>query len=249
MVLKVTPRIITFTGADDEVDIEELFEQDQKCNKVEWGILDYPEARTRQRNPSRSWCEKFLARGFKRTAIHLCGDATFQQLLTLNPGGDVIKEKHTYISRFNRVQININARADNFSDDDIVRIYHILHDAGNTVILQYHDATKNAIRRFINRVNKESANFERINVLFDGSLGRGTVTETYSPPISDNIFHSYAGGLGPDNVAQEVYKMLQVIPVECRNNYGIDMESGIRTNNEFDIYKVRKVLRARIRTW
>jgi hypothetical protein len=54
MVLKITPRIITFTGADDKVDIEELFEQDQKCNKVEWGILDYPEARTRQRNPSRS---------------------------------------------------------------------------------------------------------------------------------------------------------------------------------------------------
>lgn len=61
---------------------------------------------------------------------------------------------------------------------------------------------------------------------------------TWPKPFS-NVRTGYAGGLNPDNLEEQLTKIAAVVG---NNSVSIDMESGVRTNNEFDLDKVRRCL-------
>lgn len=79
------------------------------------------------------------------------------------------------------------------------------------------------------------------SLLFDPSGGRGIGGHAWpSPPPATRM--GYAGGIGPDNIEQVLD---QVAPLGAA---WIDMESGVRTDDRFDLDKVREVL-ARAERW
>lgn len=83
-----------------------------------------------------------------------------------------------------------------------------------------------------------------VSWLFDRSGGEGVSATRYPAPAYPANQqrageYGYAGGINPENVAS----VLERIPNYTRD-YWIDMESGVRTDDQFDLAKCRAVCEA-----
>ena len=230
------PFCVSLTGADDEVPPEALFALQQRFPSVEWALLYLPEKEGQPRNPTTAWRSQFLdVCAGAHTALHLCGTQVFRGILS-----GVIPDE---FSRYGRLQLNINARRQEFTELEVVAVYTALLDAGHQLILQCHEATEPLIVEFLQGL-RTSQYIERVDVLFDASRGKGQQPEAW--PAGHQFLAGtrcgYAGGLAPDNVAENLAKIQ-----ERRGQLGaywLDMESGVRTDNRFDLQKVEQVLQS-----
>jgi phosphoribosylanthranilate isomerase len=73
---------------------------------------------------------------------------------------------------------------------------------------------------------------DTVDWLFDRSGG------LWPPHPGGDRLVGYAGGIGPDNVADVLEQIGATGP------YWIDMESGVRTDDRFDLGKCRRVCEA-----
>lgn len=233
-------KLVSLTGADDNVSPADLVIISAKYQSVppEWAILYFPEKQGTQRNPSAPWREEFLAQPLPFTAVHLCGSQVFRDILDPNTAPAIVAD----LRRYGRIQLNINARRPEFSDDEVLTVYWTLFDAGIRLILQYHDGSKSIIERFLMDLSPEEVS--RVDILFDGSKGKGQRPGSWPSLLEIGPREpccGYAGGLGPEVVSTELMK-ITVAAVPSSRPFWIDMESGIRTDNEFDLVKVDSVL-------
>ena len=228
---------ISITGADDNTSITQLVELNKNFPYAEWGILYFPEKEGAKRNPTKEWRKEFLANIPKdKTAIHLCGEDVFNEILSDNFDTSELKAE---LSKFGRIQLNINARKlkNLFTDEQIAAIYHKLLTSGFHIIAQYNHISENAIRKFIETNN---VNYDYFDILLDSSLGKGVSPDTWTVPqgLSHKVTLGFAGGLNPENISNNYQK---IDPI-TKNNYWLDLESGARTENEFDLEKVKNIL-------
>jgi hypothetical protein len=79
-----------------------------------------------------------------------------------------------------------------------------------------------------------------VDWLYDVSFGTGQRPTTWPAIGARQGFCGYSGGLNPDNVAA----VLAHLPLAEDAAYWIDMESGVRTGNRFDLAKCEAVCRA-----
>jgi hypothetical protein len=75
-----------------------------------------------------------------------------------------------------------------------------------------------------------------VDWLFDRSGGRGELPRTWPP--NPGWLVGYAGGLSPDTVVEAIEQIDSIHP------YWIDMETGVRTDDVFDLAKCEAVCRA-----
>lgn len=231
--------LVSLTGADDRVAPASLAALSAQYPFAEWAILYFPEKDGTPRNPSAPWREKFLALDLPYTAAHLCGSRVFHALLDPELAHSVISD----LSRYRRIQVNINARRPEFTDEEVLAIYRTLHQAGLRVILQHHAGSERVIEQFLYDLDEEG--MKRVDILFDASKGTGQRPDAWPAPHRFNLFCGYAGGLGPEVLAAELPKIkAAVAQAQARRDvpYWIDMESGIRTDNAFDLDKAAQVL-------
>lgn len=222
-------RRISLTGADDAVSIEELSLLAQQYARVEWALLYVPYAEGQARNPTRSWREAFFKAALPGySAVHLCGRQAFEELLAGELPAEILKA--------NRLQLNINARKRDFTDDEVLAVFDKALSLGPDVILQYHPATAALVVNAVAHCPPHLRN--RLHVLMDSSRGTGVVPTSWdAPAMFAQVICGFAGGLGPDNVAAVAAQLnARALP------YWLDMESGIRTDNQFDLAKARAVL-------
>jgi phosphoribosylanthranilate isomerase len=74
----------------------------------------------------------------------------------------------------------------------------------------------------------------------DASRGTGLAPQAWSRPEHlDDFLVGYAGGIGPANI-RSVLRDVAALGRPC----WVDMESGIRSDNQFDAEKAEAVLRA-----
>ena len=234
--------LVSLTGADDKVApaaLAALSARYAKAVPPEWAILYCPEKEGSARYPTAAWREAFLALGLPFTAAHLCGPQVFREILDPATAPGRIAD----LSRYGRVQLNINARRPEFTEEEVLAIYRTLHQAGLHLILQHHHASRRAIEKFVPGL--DAASLSRIDLLYDESKGTGTAPEQW-PTISTvgpvPLRCGYAGGLGPDVLEEELPRIHESATAWRDLPYFIDMESGIRTDNEFDLAKVEAVL-------
>ncbi|WP_027578420.1 hypothetical protein [Bradyrhizobium sp. Ai1a-2] len=78
-----------------------------------------------------------------------------------------------------------------------------------------------------------------VDWLFDRSGGTGETPTAWPMHPGGNRLVGYAGGISPENI-RGVMSVLEQMP----GRYWIDMESGVRTDDRFDIEKCRAVREA-----
>ena len=213
---------VTFTGADNNTDIKALVELQKEFPFVEWGILIATKS-GKKRYPTEEFILELKDKNLN-LALHLCGKHSRDIL-----SDGVIDIKYDF---FNRYQVNFN-------------FLHTPHDLNNykklteafpnkKFILQYNASNDAYIKKIISDFDTSNT-----NILYDASGGRGTEIKTIKAPY-EGIYTGYSGGLNPDNINQicdEIYNHKN----DCK--VWIDMESGVRTDDEFDLDKVYKVLK------
>lgn len=226
---------VPLTGLDDQTALQGLRALSLEFPFVEWALLYVLHNEGAARNPTRDWRQAFFDAqlpGF--SAVHLCGKQAFEQLLADQLPAELV--------RAHRLQLNINARKREFSEEQVLEVYRRALGLGPDLILQYHADSAGVIQRFLSELPRSER--PRVHVLLDDSRGLGKTPQTWHWPqeLGADVFYGFAGGLGPDNIAG-VLEQLQQHGVR----YWPDMESGLRTLNRFDIGKAQQVLQAAAR--
>lgn len=216
---------VTITGADDKTERAELYALWQHYPFVEWGVLFSKSKEATPRYPSRTKILEFAAWGMPLSA-HFCGWHSREVM-----EGNNFRLVEELPQDFKRIQINYN-----FHKSDGWQIKGILEWAYNhperAIIFQYNQSNAAACELMMAKLSSDNIHF-----LYDSSGGRGTAIDEIRPPF--RTYTGYSGGIHPDNihqVAQKIYKN------RLKYNVWIDMESGVRTENEFDTDKVGEVL-------
>jgi hypothetical protein len=213
------PEHITFTGADDSTKVETMVWLSQRF-PVEWGVLF---SRTRQgvhaRYPGDEKLGEIVWHGGLTLAAHLCGrwsDAIMEGDLS-----HFIGKFPVDLGCFKRIQVN-------HLEPDVDAIEAFSKEWGPRCIAQ----------------TRDTLGFPRsaaVDWLFDRSAGNGLVVETCPPRPASGDLVGYAGGIDPDNVL----RWIERVNADGRDGpYWLDMESGVRTDNLFDMKKVEAVCRA-----
>lgn len=233
---------VTLTGADNRVDPQDLYQLSDRFPFIEWGILIYPKKEGKQRYPDKSWISKFMRfkPAFVRTAAHICGDAAIEFL-----DEDNLKESLENYKDFDRIQVNVTYdQIDERSAINAIRYFqehinanlHVCRKHTTPAIITQHNVFNERLTKA--RLDPNNIHHWYPSILFDESRGKGVQIRDWQKPFRKSHC-GYAGGISPDNI-ESVLNDLWVL-LDPDTDVWIDMESGIRTLNEFDLSKVEQV--------
>lgn len=222
---------ITFSGIDEEVEIQNLIslsEAFKETISIEWGVLLSPK-NGRPRYPSLEWIEKLakpIAKNKINAAGHLCGK--FAKTFIQGSSNELPLD----LDMFDRIQINLGPYIEESNEE---LIYNSIRNQNyNCFILQVgnnYDKTIEIAKYLKKRLCK-------IELLYDCSGGNG-IEQSSWPQSHQDFVCGFAGGLSPENISEK----LNVINHITNNKpFWIDMESGIRTDNSFNLEKVINIL-------
>lgn len=227
-----TLETVTLTGADDSVSPHQLRELSEEFPFVEWGILIGSDS-GHHRFPSLPWIANLIGEREKtnntmKISLHICG----RYLREIASGqSDLMRLLGPGLCAFSRCQLNWHAERQGQIAENILAAFCHLSPWEPTIIFQMDgvngDLASGCIRRF------------RCAGLFDRSHGAGVKPDLW--PLALTYMQSgWAGGLGPDNVAEESPKIAEV----ANQPFWIDMETKLFTGQRFDLDKCRCVLEA-----
>ncbi len=229
---------VTMTGADNSTQVNDLFEIAKQYPFVEFGILLSRKSQGTNRFPDRMWLDTLQSKITYNVnlAAHLCG--SYVRELLMGNTDFVYKDIGLLWGRFDRIQINTHGIKHEFDHDKlraIITKYHL-----HTFIFQYDDVNQ--------ELWEAVKDLNNVAFLFDLSHGEGVVPESWPEPIEGKPC-GYAGGLGPDNIVEQLEKIRTVYSAAMQKQFQlphtwIDMETKIRSNNDqlFDLEKVKQVL-------
>lgn len=232
-------KTVTITGADDSIAPETILSISDRFPFVEWGILVSRTSSGLRRFPSLRWIDRLVElnnqriinnQGSIKLSMHLCG-AYVKELLSGNHEF-IDDELDDVWNAFARVQINTHAADYIIKYDDMLK--SLMEFPDKEFIIQYDGVNGERIIQSIHEDVKFSA-------LFDLSHGAGTLPESW-PDLLPRIKCGYAGGIGPDNIADQIALInSKVGSVDT----WIDMETKVRSANDliFDAYKVERCLK------
>lgn len=217
---------ITFTGIDEKTDIAALKEIQKEYPMVEWGMLtSYHWGENGNRYPNPKLTRSLVSTGLN-LSLHLCGKAAID---AAEGRWECIEGlvKHN-LSLFKRIQLNLAERV-------FITSYCALPKYINQeIIIQQHSVRDMDLYVRTIALTLHSGYF---SVLLDASGGRGKDTPIEVLKTKKHV--GYAGGINPDNVAEKLSYLFNEVK---EGTFWIDMESGVRTDDWFDLDKVVQVL-------
>lgn len=240
-----TLRFVTLTGVDQKTSFTKLVALARLYPFVEWGVLVSPAnaSATSGRYPTLDWVEAFGRKAAKaglNIAVHLCGDAVHalkNEVKGAHPHENskaLAQQVLRIISHFDRVQINTRAKLDDVGlYEQVVRTVQ----DGNydrQVILQWNEANEPVCQRM--------SWLEGFETLFDASGGRGVAPAEWPDARLKGARHTgYAGGLGPDNLAEQLPLIAKAAGDRM---FWVDMETKLRDKRDrFDLAVCEQVLK------
>lgn len=249
---------VTITGADNSINPDELEKISKQYPFVEWGILFSESREGGSRFPTIDWVEKLVERDRvmdMRLSAHICG----RWVRTLLQDGrwewiDRFLSKTVY---FRRVQLNFHSSLHKVQSLEFLRA--LRREPGFQYIFQM-DGTNDDVLGLVRQARIDAVG------LFDSSGGLGVVPQSWPDPISEPIqvegghgdtdtikaplYSGYAGGIGPDNIVEQIENIRKVVDFAFPPHYAIesrvwiDMETKVRSEDDkkFDLDKVVKCL-------
>jgi phosphoribosylanthranilate isomerase len=226
---------VTITGADDEVNPQILDEIGRDFPFVEWGILFSKSREGQPRYPTAAWREKMYwatnDRGeYYNLAAHLCGKSV-----------DAFLASYGHLE--NEVTMGYNAiQFNRLTAENKDQIFQVAADGNSTVIVQYSKNTDILLNGLFDEDVPED-----LLILLDASGGKGISWQEEGwpdipEPWATRLAVGYAGGINEDNIEQTVFELVQSHKDIKNGGIWIDLESGARTEDKFDIDKVLRIL-------
>jgi hypothetical protein len=230
---------VTVTGADDSVKVGDLLAIAEEYPYVEFGILLSESQAGNPRFPSKEWLTELLEcedRDCVAISGHICGKwmrgvftGTWPRTLT-------------GFNDFTRWQLNTHGILTETYLDGLKNVVESRTMVGEEIIFQYDNVNSEGLRTCYAAGLKVSA-------LFDLSHGAGVLPDKWPKPLN-GIRCGYAGGLSPNNVAEQLTGLEQV----TNGPTWIDAETHLRSSRQvdevdiFDLAKVRAFLES-ARPW
>lgn len=215
---------VTITGADDSIVTGDLVLLTRQYPFVEWGILVSGNSRFgTPRFPSGMWIQELSTLGLP-LSLHLCG----------RPVRDVCQGNWNGVAdcevfgAFQRVQLNFHSYLHLITPEFVPGCLSI----DKQIIFQCDGVNDHLVS------NAYDDGLDAVP-LYDRSGGAGVVPDDW-PGAMAGIYSGYAGGLGPDNLYEELSKIREA----ASERFWVDMETKVRSSNDrqFDLGKVRKCL-------
>lgn len=222
---------VTITGADDSVAPEDLIILGERYPFVEWGILFSGSRQGTARYPSADWLARLgkLAGKLPNLCAHLCG--TWVRNIVLEGAPTWWSKYEPLPVIFKRVQLNFHGQFHKAGPVFPPRLRRLgmIHQE---FILQHDGVNDGTILSLAKDLP--------VVPLFDRSGGAGVVPASWPAPIWR--YQGYAGGLGPDNIEDEIHRILDVAG---DSRIWIDMETKVRSADDerFDLDKVEICLK------
>lgn len=207
---------ITLTGLDARTDLSQLASRITGYD-IEFAVLVRRAQDNGPRYPSQEVIDRIVDAFPGRVALHICGTAARVALLDGSFNHTWLKNRQGKIRR-----IQVNGRVSR------PELYVLLDRYGAEVdIITQHcgpnsDLAGCEVRRHPRGVHGDH------EVLVDDSGGTGKVPDRRVPPRTKKRY-GFAGGLSPETIPRELPLILE------HNATWIDMESGLRSNDWFDI--------------
>ena len=229
--------LVTMTGADDSTDPKDLYNLSEKYPFVEWGILISKNWTGKtSRYPSEKWIEEakeIFDMSPVKLSCHICGSWVRDLLI----GDPVVLHKFPYLTNmFKRFQLNFHAEKVEWDKDKFISTISLFPT--KEFLFQIDGENGNKIFDEILKEKKHG-----VKPLFDISGGRGILPDEWPGFISEAKYCGYAGGLGPENLEEQLKKINSTVGENDR--VWIDMETRVRSNNDtlFDLNKVEDCLK------
>lgn len=215
---------VSFIGIDRKTDISRLLKIAEKYKEVEFGFLcsdTITNTDTNNRYPKLILLQLLKNKNIN-LSLHVCGRLARTVCKTGNLD-EVKKFVGPYFDMFDRIQLNVvGSKMKEF----------ITNTYGKQIIIQTNlnePKSKETYEKF--RVAK----LENIVFLSDNSGGKGLdVDFDYFEGVD---YQGFAGGLNPNNILEKK----EEIDIIWKKDYWLDMESGVRTDNWFDLDKVEDI--------
>lgn len=223
---KATLTRVTLTGADETVEPRILCDLSRIYPFVEWGILIGSQD-GKHRFPSSQWIATLLQkrRPEMQLSLHICG-----KHLRDIAKGEALDFTLNY-PHFQRCQLNWHAEPQGEIAHNIVGAFKEMQGTWQPEIIFQLDEANDHLALECSRTSLKVAG------LHDMSHGAGKLPESWLPS-----FHKfpigYAGGLGPENLAEELPKILEV----AQGDIWIDMETKLFDGLQFSFTKCLQVL-------
>ena len=226
-----TLKHITFTGIDERTNIKMLRDIQKEYPFVEWGVLvSYNWKKNGNRYPNPKFLDRLRGKDLN-LSLHCCGRAAhYGALGRWNRINEDLLNGN--LDLFQRAQLNVANRE--FNPPHVSCRFDPLGE----VIIQQRSAEDMGLYK--TTVEKAPNKYHNFSVLLDASGGRGINTPIGIPTGLEDAKIGFAGGINPDNVKKKLQYLLENPNV---GDFWIDMESGVRTDDRFDISKVLEVLR------
>ena len=224
-----------FCGIDDEVNHEDIISLTKTCAIIEWGVLFHPRLSGTARYPSMDWVQKTTtilhrAQPNIHLAAHICGGYVMDLLNAKKTILDTIINEF----RFKRIQINPTK-----ANDVIITDYNIAATNLLSVIAGY-PKTEFIIQRNHETLKLcsliETTELKNVSFLYDASCGFGIYDIHLIEKKNTTKKYGFAGGINPENIGEVLNKIKES---QLPTNIWIDMETGIRTINHFDMKKCK----------
>lgn len=229
-------KYVTVTGADDSVNHDEILQISKKFPFVEFGIL-LRASEPSLRYPSYEWIKKLFDLWQDNPEINVSGHICGSLVRDICKGNWSIFQDPRFSEvspMFSRFQLNFSPYVNGINIPDFLQGMDREELYFKQIIFQLKDINEPIL------IEAKKEDFDVVPI-FDISGGRGISPENW--PYSNELC-GYAGGLNPNNVSQEIVKISKV-----SNEAWIDAESGLRTNNEFDLSKVEYFLNQSLSWW
>lgn len=211
---------VTVTGADNSTPLGWMDRTSYRYPWVEWGILLSETSRGGPRFPGREWLDRLsntplLEHNKLNLSAHLCG-AWVRRAIKGDWG--FVEQIGDVWHLFDRVQLNFHSYPHLVDPEPF---HESLRQLGKQAIFQVDGCNDHLVSHAYDAGCDVSA-------LYDKSGGAGVLPDEWTSPMA-GIYTGYAGGLGADNVGDELVKIEKVLTY--KDPVWIDAETRLRVSD------------------